>query len=90
MSGIDTPEIRSGTVRAFGKHVRDVLKSLILKKIVKVVAGKFDKYGRLLVEVSAMTADGVEIDVGAELVACKMAREYHGGRKKKWTRADEN
>ena len=53
LSNINTPEIRSKNEeeKIKAKEVRDILKSKILNKKVKLKCGKMDKYGRILVDV---------------------------------------
>jgi len=53
LSNIDTPEIRSKDEKEKikAKEIRDILKSKILNKTVKLKCGKMDKYGRILVDV---------------------------------------
>ena len=53
LNGIDTPETRKGETKEFGKYVKEVLTSLVLGKILKVKAYKFDKYGRVLADIYA-------------------------------------
>lgn len=43
IQGVDTPE---------KNEARDALRSLVLNRVVTVVCGDFDKYGRLLVDIS--------------------------------------
>lgn len=52
---VDTPEIRSGVVRQFGKDVKAILKNMLEGRIVKVEFGKQDKYGRNLGNIFAQT-----------------------------------
>lgn len=51
--GIDSAEIRSKNPdeKIHAKKARDILKSKIHDKLVRVECGEFDKYGRLLVKV---------------------------------------
>ena len=78
---IDTPELRSGVVREFGAEVGDILEQMIEGKLVKTVAGEFDKYGRVLSEIYGMTDDGQEININDYLVQHGMAKLYDGGTK---------
>ena len=57
-------------------------------KIVKVEAGEFDKYGRLLTVITAKTTDGEYVNIGDYLVAHKMAKFYDGGTKDAFEQAD--
>lgn len=58
VNGIDTPEVSSGDVREFGAEVRDIVKNMILGKIVKVAAGESDKYGRILGDFTLLSDSG--------------------------------
>jgi len=53
IQGVDTPEIRTKDPieKAEGLAARDALKEKILGRLVVVTCGKFDKYGRLLVDI---------------------------------------
>ncbi len=57
LNGIDTPECRKGDAKEFGKRVKEILQGMIEGKIVKIEAGDFDKYGRILAKVYTF-ADG--------------------------------
>jgi len=81
LNWIDTPEIKSGVVRAFGSEVRDILKRMIEGKIVKVEAAEFDKYGRLLCGIMAYTPAGELVNINALLVSKGAAKYYYGGTK---------
>ena len=74
-------------MREFGKKVRDILK-MIEGKIVRIRAGKFDKYGRLLADVWALTEEGELIKINDYLVDHLMAKRYDGGKKTKFTQED--
>jgi len=79
--GVDTPELRTRNKqeKEFGYQVRDNLRNRILKQIVKLECGDFDKYGRLLVKVykDDECMNDWLIDNGYAFV-------YDGGTKKKW------
>ena len=81
LTGVDTPELRTRNKqeKEFGYQVRDHLREKILKKIVTIKCGEFDKYGRLLIKV--YTDDEC---VNDWLVDNKYAFVYDGGTKKKW------
>ena len=53
LSGIDTPELRTKNKKEkeLGYIVRDKLREKIFNKIIHVKCDKFDKYGRLLIEI---------------------------------------
>jgi len=80
ISRIDTPELRSKNEKEkkYGYIVKDILLKRIMDKVVDVECGKFDKYGRLLVEIN----DGDNI--GDWLISNKYAFAYDGGTKQNW------
>ena len=82
ISGVDTPEIRTKDPdeKAMGYKVRDVLSEKILNKVVKVVCGRFDKYGRLLIDIYI---NGISI--GEWLISNGYAFQYDGGTKQSWS-----
>lgn len=81
ISGIDTPEVRTKNhdEKAMGYRARDALRDKILGRVVRVTCGKFDKYGRILVDIHV---DGVSI--GDWLVSNGYAQPYDGGTKRPW------
>lgn len=88
--GVDTPELRTRNEheKALGYKVRDILREKLLNKIVKIVCGKFDKYGRLLIDVyipDTMKNEETETGMLSEwLIDNKYAYEYDGGTKQIW------
>lgn len=76
--GIDTPELRTKNPeeKEIGYKARDFLRGLVLNKIVQLKCHKFDKYGRLLVDV--VTDNGSVKDI---LIQNKFALPYDGGKK---------
>jgi len=78
---IDTPELKTKNdlERSFGFEVRDILRNMILDKIVKVKCGKFDKYGRLLAEIYINGQN-----VNQYLLDNNYAFAYDGGTKNLW------
>ena len=81
INGVDTPELRTKNQheKDFGYLVRDKLREKILGKVVYVVCDKFDKYGRLLINVFV---DG--LDISKWLIDNEYAFQYNGGKKKSW------
>ena len=79
--GVDTPEIRSGNVRQFGRDVRDIVRSMLGTCIVKVEAGAFDKYGRPLGQIYFRDAHGEEWNLKDYLIDHQMGKPYDGGKK---------
>jgi len=79
--GVDTPELRS-TDRAektLAREAREIVKSIILHKVVRVRVSGHDKYGRLLVRIST---DDCE-DLSRHLIEEKVAVSYDGGARKR-------
>jgi len=78
---IDTPELRTKNIleKKYGFQVRDKLRERILNKLVNIKCGKFDKYGRLLIEIYLQ-----EESINQWLIDNKYAFEYDGGTKKDW------
>ena len=87
--GVDTPELRTKNLKEkeMGYKVRDILKTHFLNQIVTIKCYKFDKYGRLLIDVflpqhvpneknSAMLSNW--------LIDNEYAYAYGGGTKKQW------
>ena len=79
---VDTPELRTDDTaeKARGLFVRDKLKEQILNKIVTLHCLKFDKYGRLLVEIN----NGQNIHEW--LIQNKYANPYEGKTKIKYVK----
>lgn len=85
LSGVDTPELRTRNKneKKYGYQVRDNLRGKILNKVVTLKCGKFDKYGRLLVEVSNYCEDD-KCTINDWLINNKYAFKYDGGKKSSW------
>ena len=81
INGIDTPEIRtrSKLEKEMGYKARDFLREKILKKMVEIHCGEFDKYGRLLVNIKLDNQDMSEL-----LIKEGLAFRYDGGTKQDW------
>jgi len=81
ISNVDTPELRTNNQeeKKKGYEVRDKLRELILDKIVQLDCHEFDKYGRLLVDI---TMDETRVDEW--LIKNGYAKKYDGGTKEKW------
>lgn len=78
---VDTPELRTDdpAEKARGLFVRDKLREQILNKIVTLHCLKFDKYGRLLVEIN-ITGQNIH----EWLIQNKYANPYEGKTKIKF------
>lgn len=63
--------------------------SLIDKKIVKIEAGDFDKYGRILARVFIFS-EGKELCVNDFLLENELAKSYAGKSKVEFTSEDED
>lgn len=80
--GIDTPEVRSKKLKEkkLAIFVRDILKEMILNKMVQVEFGKFGKYG-------GRTLGNVwigETNIAKHLLDRGYANPYDGGKKIPW------
>lgn len=86
INNVDTPEIRTKNEKEkeYAIQIRDKLRELMLNKIVTVTCGKFDKYGRLLVDIFIKDENDEVINVSNWLIENNYAKEYHGGTKEKW------
>lgn len=53
LNGIDTPELRTKSSEEKNKAIisRDMLRNLILNKIITIDCKKFDKYGRIIADI---------------------------------------
>jgi micrococcal nuclease len=82
ISHVDTPELKTKDEeeKKRGYVTRDKLAELILGKIVTLNCGKFDKYGRLLVEI----VTDEKIVIHEWLIQGGYAKAYEGGTKEKW------
>lgn len=60
---------------------------MLLNKIVKVEAGDFDKYGRVLARIYAYS-NGVEFCLNDFLIENDMAKQYAGKTKIEFTKRD--
>ena len=87
ISHVDTPELRTKNLeeKKKGYEVRDKLSELILNKTVNLTCGSFDKYGRLLVEI---TIPETQVRVHEWLIQNGYANPYEGGTKKKFAKDD--
>ena len=86
---VDTPELRTKDLdeKKRGYECRDKLTALILDKIVSVKCSKFDKYGRLLVEI---TVPETGVKIHEYLISEGLANKYEGKTKEKWDFAEES
>ena len=87
--GVDTPELRTKNEKEKekGYMVRDKVKKHFLNKIVKIKCNKFDKYGRLLIDVylPKNIPDKKNTTLLSEwLIANDYAYSYDGGTKSQW------
>jgi micrococcal nuclease len=86
---VDTPELRTKDLeeKKRGYECRDKLTALIMDKIVSVKCSKFDKYGRLLVEI---TVPETGVKIHEYLISEGLANKYEGKTKEKWDFAEES
>ena len=84
---VDTPELRTDdpAEKARGLFVRDKLRELILNKIVTLHCLKFDKYGRLLVEINSGQINSGQ-NIHEWLIHNKYANPYEGKTKIKFVK----
>ena len=80
---VDTPELRTKDAeeKKRGYECRDKLSALIMDKVVSLKCSKFDKYGRLLVEI---TVPETGIKIHEYLISEGLANKYEGKTKEKW------
>jgi len=83
LSGIDCPETRTRNLieKRMGYDAKSRVETLTLGKIVVLKLGKFDKFGRLLGEIT--NSDGV--NVGDDLMSLGLAVPYDGGKRPVWS-----
>ena len=79
ITGIDTPELRTKNLheKECGIIARDVVRHMILGKIVTLKCWGGDKYGRVLTTVFSPKHG----DIGLTLIGAELAVEYDGGTK---------
>jgi hypothetical protein len=86
LEGIDAPELHS-TVQAESQACLNginFLQSLIGDKVVKVILGKFDKFGRVLCTIYSLE----QLDDGT--TSYQYVRPYHGDKKLAWSDEEIN
>jgi len=78
---VDTPELRTKNLeeKKLGYETRDKLIEFIHGKVVDVLCLDFDKYGRVLAEI---TYNGIRVDQW--LIDNKLAKPYEGKTKEAW------
>ena len=86
---VDTPELRTKDLeeKKRGYECKEKLAALIMDKIVSVKCSKFDKYGRLLVEI---TVPETGVKIHEYLISEGLANKYEGKTKEKWEFAEES
>ena len=80
---VDTPELRTKDLeeKKRGYECKEKLCDLILDKIVLLNCSTFDKYGRLLVEI---TVPETGLKIHEYLISEGLANKYEGKTKEKW------
>ena len=78
---VDTPELKTKNLeeKKMGYETRDKLRELIDGKVVEVLCLDFDKYGRVLAEI---TYNSIRIDQW--LIENRYAKSYEGKTKEAW------
>ena len=87
IDSLDCPETRKGDVKEFGKLVKEIVTDMIADKVVKIEAGSFDKYGRVLSRIYTYSR-GKEICLNDFLLDNDMAKPYLGKSKTEFTVTD--
>ena len=82
---IDCPELRTHNVeeKKHGYIARDIVKELLLNKTVQLKCLDFDKYGRLLVEIT-VRIDNNDVLLHEWLITNHYAQPYEGKTKHEW------
>ena len=57
--------------------MKEIIKEMLLNKVVRIEAGEFDKYGRVLCRIYAFS-EGKEFCVNDFLIENDMAKSYQG------------
>jgi endonuclease YncB( thermonuclease family) len=80
LNKVDTPEMRSQNEleKELARIAKARVRGLINDKVVCVTCGEFDKYGRVLVDITLDTGD----DLGNILIKERLAFVYDGGTKR--------
>jgi len=82
LAHIDTPEIKTKNEeeKAHGLEVKQILTDMLLDKIFLIDCYQFDKYGRLLIELTLPSGEKLH----NWMIRNKHAHVYEGGTKLKW------
>jgi endonuclease YncB( thermonuclease family) len=85
---VDTPELRTKNTeeKKLGYLVKQKVEELLLNKIVRIQCFDFDKYGRLLIEV---TLPETTEKLHEWLIRNNYAKLYEGGTKEGWCKDNE-
>jgi endonuclease YncB( thermonuclease family) len=85
IEGVDTPELRSNNEKEkeYAYVVKEKLQEKILDKVLKIVCGDFDKYGRLLITIYEKS-DENDKSINDWLIENNYAYKYDGGTKTTW------
>lgn len=86
LDGIDAPELHSDveTERNVCLKGIDILNQMIGNKVVRVIMGKMDKYGRVLSIVYNLD----NININQYLLDYNYVRAYKGGKKREWSQSE--
>lgn len=79
---VDTPELRTkdDAEKKRGYEVKSKVSELLLDKIFMIECCEFDKYGRLLIELTLSSGEKLH----NWLISNQYAKKYEGGTKEKW------
>lgn len=97
INGIDTPELRTKNIKEkqYAQLIRNALREKILNKMIYIKCYKFDKYGRLLIDIfidedynyENINKDNCNenlLNIANWLINNNYAKKYFGGKKSKW------
>jgi len=87
LHGVDTPEKHSEVriERERALSAMEAVSNLVMNKVLTVVTGKFDKFGRLLIDIRVDCEGNGELSSLSEyLIINNLGRSYDGGHKDDW------
>jgi len=87
LQGVDTPEKHSEVriERERALSAMEAVSNLVMNKVLTVVTGKFEKFGRLLIDVRVdCEGNGKLSSLSEYLIANNLGRSYDGGHKDDW------
>jgi endonuclease YncB( thermonuclease family) len=87
LEGFDTAEMKSKVpeVKAFAEYTRDIVRKMLLGKVVKVLLGKSEKYGRTLARLMIRVDAKKEFCFNDWMIQQGLALGYRGATKREIT-----